>query len=181
MRSEMINHLRTLLLNRSFVEVSSFYGEDSVPWYIDPHFNKVVVPAVLDPVYSVISKDDLHDIDDSMRRVDVLMVILSLADMSFATSFFDKRETVDTGIVSGVRDLYRKMDKGVQELESGILSAATISTGLFAPSGDKTVDSLLSKLKTLAESSYESVVRVASIVLAYAVQLELIRRGMTNA
>ena len=180
MRSEMINHLRTLLLNRSFVEVSSFYGEDSVPWYIDPHFNGVNVPSSLDSVYAAISKNGVHDIDEAMKRVDALMVILSLADMSFATSFFDKRETVGTGIVNGVRDLYRKMGEGVQELESSILSASS-SPGLFVLSGDKTVDDLLSRLKVLSTSAYESVVRAAAVVLAYAVQLELLRRGTTNA
>ena len=169
----MINHVKTLLLNMSLSELTSDGSE--APWFVDPHFNDMQVPDGLKPIYDSLFPDG-YDLEEKKNSVRAAMVIVHCPELSCFLSMFDPRETGDRQ-VSTVKDLYDFMPDGVQGLENRLIASFTGAKTLFRPSGDKSIDDNLERMKKVAFESNEATLRAGAILLAYSVQMDLERAG----
>lgn len=173
----MINHIKTLLLNMSLSELTADGRE--APWMVDPRFNDIEVGPGLSKIRDALFPEEYSQ-DDKENSVRAAMVLIDRPELSGFLSFFDPREIPEDGMES-VKDLYSRIPKGISGLEPRLVSSFSSATSLFRPSNDKSVDSALSLLKRISYESDELTLRAGAILIAYAIQLEVIRTRPENA
>lgn len=173
----MVNHVETLLLNRSVIDIESSGRE--CPWYLDPSFNAVSpIPAGLFRAYYAILPNEMSEDDRPKMVTSVAGVIRGLQDFRPYLDRFDKRVTIRYGGLTTLSGLYKSMPESTRFVVDipSFLSAAIVSGGLQANTGVERLDEMIGELVEPFKSSYEATVRFAAGVLMLACQLEAVRK-----
>lgn len=155
----MINHIRTLLFNRSRGSA------ENELFYIDPGFSEIPVDGQLAQSMSTLFSG-CNSEDQRCARAVCLARIADRPDLGFASDLFDGRNTL----------------VGEEWLDDGfnvcsILSGARVSA-VFRRTGDEMIDEALARLETVFTSTRtDGILESGAYILAIALQLESIRRG----
>lgn len=168
----MINHARTLLLNRPADAVTSAI-------YIEPGFAPVVVPGEFQTLAAAILPVRLTT-DERVTLVDALMPVLHAGELDQYTLRFDSRVTYRDQPAAQLRDLCQTYTpanvaaSAAVKRVSTLVTATSLGTRLFDWSRYQTD---LTVLKAAWLSEPDGLLRFGAAVLAYLYQLERVRRG----
>ena len=168
----MINHVRTLLLNRADREASVAGG-----WYCDPSFVPVHVPATLVPYASVLFRNS-RTTEDRLRNVDALMPYVYSPDLAFALEGIDGRTTEDDGpayrcgpvSVSGFIGTRSPILDGV--VAGAVASPETQAVFAPPPGALQSRQACLRRLQSVFSRSQDTSRRFSASLLAYVLQLD---------
>ena len=170
----MVNHVRTLLLNETQTSLSEAGLPYGSPWFTSPRFSGVKVPPGLSRVYSAVFSG-CDGLSERIDRVNVVMTMLAAPDMAPFMGLFDTRSTVEPESSGSIRELFDLSTHSSGGFYDSVMQAARSSAGLFAHVGDSSVDESLDKLAGMARGSFESTMKVASVIVALCVQLDKAR------
>jgi len=166
----MVNHVRTLLLNRN-----SETAERLGCWYVDPSFVPMPYDAVTDPVMERLFEESESD-EDRVRMVDFCMSFLLAPEFGEVFGFFDTRTTCagDTdrvrpsSVAKFFRSMYPGFDTGAVER---VLSYDRVST-VFQHVGDARRDDLLDRLALVYGGSFETWRAFTAVMYAVVVRMD---------
>lgn len=167
----MINHVRTLLLNETQTSLSEAGYDYGYPWYVSPSFSGVDIPNGLLQLNKALFSG-CSSLDDRISRVWSIMSLLESVDMEEFLSVFDNRSTVHDRHSFSIRELFDNSKFSSSGFFNEVLSSLGSAIGLFRHVGNPDFDPVLDKLFDMAHGSFEAPLRVASIILAYCMQLE---------
>ena len=169
----MINHVRTLLLNR--LPASNDLE------YVDPSYVPVVLPAWLADVAEILVPQDLSTQDAAQRVLGLLQPLHNL-DMVEYTKMFDPRIAYsfsDNAFkdlrLTPINDVGLDFSLLLERLEQHDRSTGGGDTVFSAWSEYQTQ---LDDLRTIWYQSSEALNRIAAYLLAYCVQIERIRNAV---
>ena len=155
----MVNHIKTLLLNRPFGDVDGVFG----CFYVDPSFFSLNMAPSFGSIYDRIVGRN-QPVEDQVAKVNSLYLRLSLIDMNEFVAFFDKRTTPDP------------LNYKYVPVDLSSFDDASVSSLVFSKTGLDDIDSCIVKLKNLYDSSNDGVVSEVCGLLAYVFHLEALRR-----
>ena len=153
----MVNHIKTLLLNKSAEDCSKAPNR----FYISSSFVPVALQGELALAWERLYSG-CDTVEDMIDRTDALYSIVNRVDFKEHVHFYDDRTTQPLNQVS----MYPHVDF-VQIFLDG-----TRSEILFRPTGIDALDAELLKLKDLANSIPDGHASVAAKILAYVLQVE---------
>lgn len=171
----MINHVRTLLLNQ-LPQPADTPGVE----FVDPTFRPVNLPQWMLDVLVVLLPPGSTDEQRNYRMIAVLRILHQI-DLLPYTLMFDPRVTYT------LSDLYDYLDTAPSQIQATQwldqferLDARTgVATQLFGDWSEYTTQ--LAALRILWYQSAEAVQRLGSFILAAAIQIERMRRGVPSA
>jgi len=156
----MVNHIKTLLLNRMYSDIEGLDGE----FYIDEKFVPLSIPARLGDII----ENRLFAGAGIKGRLDIVNSICRMLDrVDFArfVTFYDKR-------VTPLPDDYKYVQVSVNSIEPSVASRV-----LFAKTGFDDIDSMLDVLERIGVVSLDGNSTEVSCLLALVAQLEAVRRS----
>lgn len=156
----MVNHIKTLLLNRMYSDIEGLDGE----FYIDEKFVPLSIPARLGDII----ENRLFAGAGIKGRLDIVNSICRMLDrVDFArfVTFYDKR-------VTPLPDDYKYVQVSGNSIESSVTSRV-----LFAKTGFDDIDSMLDELERIGVGSLDGNSTEVSCLLALVAQLEAVRRS----
>ena len=156
----MVNHIKTLLLNRMYSDIEGLEGE----FYIEESF----VPLSVPPRLGDILENRLFAGAGISGRLDIVNSIyrmLERVDFARFVTFYDKR-------VTPLPDDY----KYVSVAGNSIVSSVTTRV-LFAKTGFDDIDSMLDELERVGIGTLDGNSAEVSCLLALVAQLEAVRRS----
>ena len=172
----MVDHVKTLLLNMSWSDVS---GVDGMAWSVDPSFVPVRVPGCARAMEAALFSG-VTSVSGKVERVESVYPVAYKPETAFAMSVFDQRVSVPVYApelaMASVFSFYKSERPGSLSASGIILSGPSVGNVFTIPDAmPSRLSSALSALAEIDRSSPESVMRLAARILAYAVQLENMR------
>jgi len=172
----MVNHVKTLLMNRSAAELSRSSG---VPWMVDQSFTPVVLDQnMLSFRNSVFTGVPDYDIVGQANRVDVVLGLVLTPENHMLSEFLDTRVTDVVRPPSSVFEFYASMNSNPDKCDfvGSVLGNGAVSS-LFSVSDSVPGDmpALIGLYRSRWESSPEITVKFSSAVSAYVLRLEALR------
>lgn len=167
----MVDHVKTLLLNLPAASA------DGVSWEVDQSFVPVQVPSWLSPLREALFVGvSPGDVESMGLRVDAVYRVLCKPELASAMRVFDPRTSGAEQPATTVFGLYAAMRPAELDAVGAVLGSGNPNAAFRIPDGmPETLSSVVSALGEVSKSTPETVLRFASAVLAYAVQLEFVR------
>lgn len=170
----MINHVRTLLLNR-------MPASDDLE-YVDPTYTPIALPAWLSDVQELIVPQQLSTQDAAQRVLQVLQLVHNL-DLVKYTKMFDPRiaySFTDNAFkdlrLTTIADVGLDIPLLLERLEQHDRGSRGGDT-VFAAWSE--YQAQLDDLRIIWYQSSEALNRIGAYLLAYCVQVERVRRGVS--
>ena len=172
----MVNHAETLLFNVSRSQAALYGLPSGASWAIDPSFSPVdPVPASAAPVVGAIFAGASSPADRAFRTLAAVGASLS-GEMRGFFDALDPRRTVLYRGPSTVGGLYAMSAGRQPAFEPEVVRAAVMSgSGLFAPTGEARLDSMIPDLKSVLLRCGEFMPRFSAAVALAAYRLEAAR------
>lgn len=162
----MVNHVRTLLLNKSVDDLA----EESIdcPWYIDEAF----VPVRLNSTLLNFSKTlfGSRSTASKIACIKGIVPLLISVDLKKYVIALDPRTTVIEEEVGSIYTLYKNIQSS-SDTSFGDVTAIDASY-VFLDVRNPIKNKLLKELESISKKSNEYSVRFAALVLAYVYQLD---------
>jgi hypothetical protein len=163
----MINHTRTLLLNKLAIDCTGYpYNE-----YIDPNFVPVNLTRELQQVYSAIY--GIVNISAQLNTVMGLLKILHIDLLEPFTLYFDHRITYNVRKLSVLDTTNSQIIINTIQLniEQRLLDFNVLNA-IFKPTGGSDIQSVYN----IWSQTQEAVIKLGAVLLAYTYQLENMRK-----
>ena len=158
----MLNHIRTLLLNKS----SSFQSE----WYVEPSFNPIKLAKDLLNFSNILFSDS-----DRIKVVESVIPFCLDPELNDIVQGLDTRVTVDDSKIShsSVADFYKSLSDSKNNLILNcITSPTTISLFNYSNNDTDFFIKSIKKLKQIYTRSKETSKRFSASILAYVLNLD---------
>lgn len=158
----MVNHIRTLLLNKN--------SSADAGWYIDPSFNPIKLTGTILKFHDI-----LFSYGDSLSTIEYIMPFLMDVEFKDIVDGLDTRSTVETNInePSSIVSFYKTLSTDNKDTILSCINSG-ISSSLFSYS-EQDSDFFVSSMKKLSSvfnSSKETTKRFSACILAYVLHLD---------
>lgn len=157
----MVNHIRTLLLNKASSECDGVSNR----FYIDKSFKPVDLKGEIR-----LARERLYlgcgTVYDDIKRTNELFSLVDRVDFRKHTGFYDTRVSVEN---------YNKDDSGADPIDVQALLAGTRDSILFRLTDSEIINEELLNIKKLADAVPDGYAAVSARILALVLQIEAVR------